>query len=144
MQFGLTRIGKPDDAPELARLLTELGHPSTPEEIAVSWSDWFREGNRAFVAETSASKLDGVITVHVMRVLHRRQPVGRITALIVDPAARGRGIGQALVVAAESFLRQHGCGLIEITSNDRLTDAHAFYRHFGYERTGIRLAKKID
>lgn len=46
----------------------------------------------------------GAITLHRMVVLHRAKPVGRITSLVVDPAARGRGLGRALVLAAEAAL----------------------------------------
>ncbi|HEY9227767.1 MAG TPA: GNAT family N-acetyltransferase, partial [Gemmatimonadaceae bacterium] len=56
---------------------------------------------------------------------------------------RGQGVGRALVAAAEQSLVSAGCGLIEITSNDRRVDAHAFYEHLGYARTSIRLAKSL-
>jgi hypothetical protein len=53
----------------------------------------------------------------------------------------GRASGGSLVAAAESLLANAGCGLLEITSNVRLTEAHSFYCHLGYEQTIFRFAK---
>ena len=63
--------------------------------------------------------------------------------LVVAEEAQGHGIGRMLVEAAEAWMRKHGCTLVEVTSNDRRADAHAFYRHMGYERTSIRFAKSL-
>lgn len=131
------------DAPEIARLLTALGHATAAEDVAERWGEWAAQGNAALVAARTDGTLAGLVTLHQMRVLHRPRPVGRITALVVDAAARGEGIGRALVAAAEETLARAGCGLLEITSNVRLTDAHAFYEHLGYERTSVRLAKDL-
>lgn len=143
----MIRTATPDDAGELARLLTLLGHPTTDAGIRAHWDDWTAAGDAALVAAigtaTPGGALVGAVTLHTMRVLHRPRPVGRITALIVDASQRGRGVGRALVGAAEDVFRQAGCGLLEITSNDRLTEAHAFYERLGYARTSIRLAKSI-
>ena len=76
-----------------------------------------------------------------MFTVHRPKPVGRIPILVVDKGARKHNIGRMLVEAVEQWCRDQGCGLIEVTSNDRRAEAHAFYRHMGYERSSIRFFK---
>jgi GNAT superfamily N-acetyltransferase len=48
-----------------------------------------------------------------------------------------------LVEAAEQALKKAGCQIVEVTSNDRRSAAHAFYRHLGYERTSMRFMKTL-
>ena len=132
-----------DDAAELARLFSELGHPTSEHGISSTWESWSDAGNVALVCDQSKTELAGVATLNQMHVLHRPKPVGRISALTVDARMRGKGIGRALVAMAEATLAQSGCGLLEITSNSRLIEAHKFYEHLGYQRTSIRLAKAL-
>jgi ribosomal protein S18 acetylase RimI-like enzyme len=131
-----------DDIPDLALLIQQLGHEVTKESIAMVWQSWIDEGNVALVIE-HADSVKAMITLHRMVVLHRPKPVGRITSLVVDTAVRGQGFGKALVLAAEDLFKETGCGLIEVTSNKRLTAAHEFYRHHGYAETSHRFAKYI-
>jgi len=131
------------DGSELARLLTALGHLTNAEDIAARWGEWAAAGNTALVATRADGALAGVVTLHQMLVLHRPRPVGRITALVVDAPVRGQGIGRALVAAAEAALTRSGCGLLEITSNMRFVDAHAFYQHLGYEQTSLLFGKVL-
>ena len=136
------RAATVDDAAEIARLISPLGHSMTAESTADAWKNWAEEGNSAWVVEGGESLL-GVITLHRMVVLHRPQPVGRITSLAVDRTARGEGIGRALVRVAEEAAVRTGCGILEVTSHTRRTEAHPFYESLGYDRTSFRFAKVL-
>ena len=137
------RAATADDAPHVARLLMQLGHPVTTDDVVARWPAWEAEGNAALVAEGPDGRPAGIVTLHATRVLHRPHPVGRVTSLVVDASLRGGGIGRALMAAAEEALTRAGCGILEITSNVRRADAHAFYEHLGYERTSVRLSRLL-
>ena len=135
------------DASEVVRLLTQLGHAQPPGSDSDRLVAFIEQGQWVFVAERQPAAqmphLLGVATLHVMPVMHRAGPIGRLTAVVVDEPARGEGVGRALVRAGEEFLAARGCAMIEITSNIKRADAHAFYERLGYERTSFRFAKKV-
>jgi GNAT superfamily N-acetyltransferase len=66
-----------------------------------------------------------------------------LSALVVSGDCRGGGVGRALVEAAEQELQRRGCALVEVTSNVQREDAHAFYKHLGYELTSHRFKKEL-
>lgn len=133
----MIREGAPQDAPAIAALIAALGYEVSEADVRARLAD-----AGALVADRGG--VIGVITTSVMNVLHRPRPVGRISMLVVAEAARGGGIGAALVAAAESRLRSRGCGLVEVTSNSRREGAHAFYERLGYARTSFRFARTLQ
>ena len=100
------------------------------------------EGIPQLVA-VAEGRIVGLCGMHMMTAIHRDRPVGRVSILVVREDARGSGVGRKLLEAAEEALRERDCGMVEITSNDRLEDAHAFYARMGYERTSVRLKKEL-
>ena len=58
--------------------------------------------------------------------------VALLDELYVVPAERGRGIGAALLKAAEAVVRQRGSELLEINVDGEDTDARRFYERYGY------------
>ena len=136
------RDAKAKDAPVLVSLIKLLEHAVDEKGVRKRISALTKEKLAPLVV-TLDKEVVGLCGIQRMVTIHRDQPVGRITILVVAEALRGQGIGRMLVDAAEERLRNLKCALIEITSNDRLTRAHAFYRHMGYERTGMRFAKKL-
>ena len=132
------RAASQDDARDIARLIDELGYPVTADDV---------EARLGAVEAALVGEVDGKVvaclSISTMTVLHRPAPVGRISMMVVDEALRGRGIGARLVAAAEQYLADQGCQLVEVTSNLRRTDAHRFWERQGYERTSARFARQV-
>ena len=136
------RNAKPSDAERLTELMRLLGHEIDEKSVRKNVKALNKAGESPLVA-TLGKNVVGLIGVHRMLTVHRPAPVGRITILVVAEEARKQNIGRMLVEAAEAWCRKQGCQIVEVTSNDRLAQAHAFYRHMGYERTSIRFMKKL-
>ena len=130
------------DVAALGRLIRELGYEASEADVAERMRLLFENGLPPLVADDEG--IVGCLTLWITQVLHRPRPVGRISLLVVAEAMRGRGIGQALVTAAEARLAERGCGLIEVTSNLRRERAHVFYERLGYERTSFRFGKTLS
>ncbi|MDQ6688262.1 MAG: GNAT family N-acetyltransferase [Actinomycetota bacterium] len=59
-------------------------------------------------------------------------PVAVLDELYVAPEMRGRGLGSALLAAAETMTRQRGGELLEINVDGEDMDARRFYERHGY------------
>lgn len=144
----VVREARVEDASEVVRLLGQLGHTQPAGDDRARFGLYLERGQHVLVAAHALSDqvppLLGAVTLHITPVLHRAGPIGRLSALVVDEPARGKGVGRALVAAAEKFLFARGCALIEVTSNKKRTDAHAFYERLGYTMTSLRFAKSPD
>lgn len=136
------REARPSDIPRLVELVQELGYEISEKQLRKNLAALRKSGETPIVA-TLSKKVVGVCGIGRRVVIHRPAPVGRISALVVSRAVRRQGIGRMLVEAAEGWMRNKGCTLVEVTSNDRLAQAHAFYRHLGYERSSIRFFKEL-
>src|SRR6185312_6353149 len=87
------------DAAEVVRLLAQLGHPQPAGTPSARLAEFLAKGERVLVAAPSpsspGSSLVGAVTLHIMPVMHRAGPIGRLTAVVVDEGARGTGVGRA-------------------------------------------------
>jgi GNAT superfamily N-acetyltransferase len=136
------REAKPGDSKVLAKLIKYLGHEIDEKGVRKNLSRLAKSGETPLVA-TLDKRVVGLVGMHRMVAVHRPAPVGRINVLVVAEEAQDHGIGRTLVEAAEQWCRKAGCKIVEVTSNDRRSAAHAFYRHLGYERTSMRFMKKL-
>lgn len=136
------RDAKPSDAMRLVELIHELGHDIDEKAVRRNLKSLGKSGELPLVA-TLDKDVVGMVGRHAMVTVHRPAPVGRIPVLIVAKEAQGLKLGRMLVEAVEQWCRKKGCQIVEVTSNDRRAQAHAFYRHMGYERSSIRFFKKL-
>ena len=122
------------DAPEIAELATQLGYPSTAEQIARRLEALRGAPDSAvLVAGAESGPLLGWIHVSANRLVES-DPDAEIRGLVVDEAARSGGIGRRLVEEAESWALRRGFGRISVRSNVIRDRAHRFYERLGYER----------
>src|SRR6478736_8280367 len=63
-----------------------------------------------------------------------RDDEGEFRMLAVDPAARGRGVGQALVELCLRRSRELGYDGVRMSTMDRMTSAHRVYERLGFTR----------
>lgn len=56
--------------------------------------------------------------------------------LYLRPGVRGSGLARKLTELTETTAREAGATVIELWTDTRFTDAHGFYAHLGYARTG--------
>ncbi len=66
---------------------------------------------------------------------------GRILELVVLPHARGKGIGTALMHAAEEYLRSKGCSAARIQAFAPNKNARSLYEKLGYTERVVDLVK---
>lgn len=121
------------DAPRLADLCTQLGYPSTPDEIATRFASLDASHDLVLIAVDEQDGALGWIQASVIRHLHENAHV-EITGMVVTEDARGSGIGAALVAGAETWATEAGITRVLVRSNVVRERAHAFYERLGYAR----------
>lgn len=123
------------DSDEIARLCIELGYPVSPVEIATRISA-LRESDSHYIAVACGpqSRLFGWVAAEHRLLLESGERV-EIVGLVIDRSFRRKGVGKALVSAAECWTAARGLAKIFVRSNIVRSGAHHFYEGIGYERT---------
>jgi GNAT superfamily N-acetyltransferase len=133
-----------DDAEDLAKLADQLGYPARPEQMLNRLGRVDRATGRVLVA-VPAGKVVGwihVVLYHTLVTDHAAQLLG----LVVDKNWRGRAVGRALLGAAEAWALEESCDVMYVRSRITRVDAHAFYKHLGYQelKTSLTFVKTLQ
>ncbi|MGB9799259.1 MAG: GNAT family N-acetyltransferase [Thermanaerothrix sp.] len=137
MQIEIARAVTDDMVEAFARLIPQLSSSSPPptrqelEEMVNS------DASILFLARDEDGQIVGTLTLVVFRI-----PTGRrawIEDVVVDEAARGRGIGEALTRAALEHAAQLGVKTVDLTSRPSREAANRLYQKIGFVRRETNL-----
>jgi len=131
------------DAAALAHLMTQLGYPTRTSEMEMRMEAVCADRNYLTFVAVSDGKICGMIGVRISYSYEHNNPGGAILALIVSDAMRGRGVGHALIAAAEEELTERNIRRLAVYTHFRRTDAHEFYEKLGYTKNGFRFVKEL-
>src|SRR5256885_7468933 len=94
------------DMEALADLMTQLGYETRVSEMEMRMETILANKNYATFVAVSEGKVCGMIGTYTCYTYEHNSPSARILALIVSEKMRGRGVGEALIAAAERDLAQ--------------------------------------
>jgi GNAT superfamily N-acetyltransferase len=137
------REAEPKDLAEIVDLVGQLGYPSEERAVADRLERLRADPKSWVYVAVDGGRVLGVAAVHVMGILERDEPIARVTAMVVDDAARDSGVGRALLERLEERARAEGCDRIDLTTHYAREGAAAFYRHVGFEDTSLRFVKDL-
>ncbi len=128
----MIRRALPEDAPRLAELSGQLGYAVALPALAARLDRILMDSEHAvFVAELEG-RVEGWI--HLFHAAHlESEGHAEIGGLVVEEQFRGRGLGAALMAAAEDWAGARGLEAIRLRSRIQRERAHAFYHRLGYE-----------
>jgi GNAT superfamily N-acetyltransferase len=105
------------------------------------------KGGRIFIAEDGAARPIGWGVVHQdaddIYVIESERAFAYIAELFVVAAARGSGVGRALIAACEGWARAQGLGILKIGVLPGNLRAKAVYERAGFEPYALRLRRKL-
>jgi ribosomal protein S18 acetylase RimI-like enzyme len=117
----------PEVVDALARLLPQLSSATPPD--ATELATIMAGGSTVFIA-----RVDGAIVGSLTLVLYRIATGLKawIEDVVVDEAARGHGVGEALNLAALEEARRHGAKAVSLTSRPSREAANRLYQRIGF------------
>lgn len=127
------RAARPGDVPALAALEQRCFAGDR-----LSARQYGRHVGSASAVVLVAPGAGGAVLGSAVLFLRAGSRVARLYSIAVDPTARGRGLGAALLGAAEAAARRRGATLLRLEVRQDNPAAIALYVARGYRRIGAR------
>jgi GNAT superfamily N-acetyltransferase len=142
------RDARREDVPAIVALLADdvLGAEREAAATDAAYLTAFEQVDsdprtRLIVAE-EGGQVAGTLQLSMLPGLSRQGMLrAQIEGVRVAAQHRGQGIGRAMIEWAIGQAREHGCGLVQLTSDKRRHDAVRFYESLGFTASheGLKL-----
>lgn len=99
------------------------------------WAGWAADESRVIVVAIDGERWVGMVAC---RLLEGSPGSTWLSALWVDPSARGGGLGDRLIEAAADWSREQGAATVELSVTTNNQAAAALYARAGFTETGRR------
>ena len=142
-RYGLEiRAATAADVPGLAELLGRAGLAIAPRTLSERLDSLREEAGTVLVA-LEWGPPSGLVALHWYRSLGAPHPVAQVTALLVDPDARRRGVGRITTTAAAPAPRGAGCDMLELLVPAGDGELDGFCRATGFAEAGSRFRRPL-
>jgi len=138
------RHATPEDLPFIVGLIVEDAVVATNDSVADANHADYAAALRAidadpnqemFVAEDAGKAIGCFQLSYLPGLMRRGMWRGMIEVVHVSESERNRGYGSQMMRWALERCRERGCGMVQLTSNKKRTDAHRFYERLGFSRS---------
>ena len=138
------RHATPEDLPFIVGLIVEDAVVATNDSVADANHADYAAALRAidtdpnqemFVVEDAGKPIGCFQLSYLPGLMRRGMWRGMIEVVHVSESERNRGYGSQMMRWALERCRERGCGMVQLTSNKKRTDAHRFYERLGFSRS---------
>ena len=127
-----------DDAEAAAELSSQLGYPSSADDLRKRIEELSHTTDRVAFAAVVDGQMVGWIDAAMERHLQYAASAV-IGGLVVREEMRGQGVGRRLCVEVEEWARSKSVPLVRVRSQIKREDAHRFYLRDGYRQVKTSL-----
>lgn len=150
------RAASPNDYDALLKLLPQLADFEIPirrvakdlwEGDAALLKEVLEKKSRvtfADVAVDSNDQIQGVILVTMREEILSHEPSAHLEAIVVNPDARGQGLGRRLLKRTEKRVRELGAISLTLHVFSNNSRARSLYRSYGFDEEMLRCIKWLD
>ncbi|HYS17201.1 MAG TPA: GNAT family N-acetyltransferase [Candidatus Binatia bacterium] len=132
VEVTVANAATPEVVEAFGRLLPQLSSSAPPLTLQALAEIIAAPHNTVLLARdpSAGDRIIGTLTLVIFRIPTAVR--AWIEDVVVDTTARGRGVGEALTVAAVNLARQRGAKTVDLTSRRSREAAHRLYEKAGF------------